>query len=70
MRGVPVVVIANKQDLPNVLKCNEIVNRLSLDRLSQTKNKWFIQGACAINGDGLYEAMKEMADLVKEKQKN
>jgi signal recognition particle receptor subunit beta len=63
MRNVPFVIIANKQDLPNALPCSEIVNRL---KLSNFKSKWFIQSSCAITGEGIYEAMKRMADLIKE----
>jgi ADP-ribosylation factor protein 1 len=63
MRNVPFVIIANKQDLPNALPCSEIVNRL---KLSNLKSKWFIQSSCAITGEGIYEAMKRMADLIKE----
>lgn len=63
MRNVPFVIIANKQDLPNALSCTEIVNRLKLNNF---KNKWFIQSSCAITGEGIYEAMKAMADLIKE----
>jgi ADP-ribosylation factor protein 1 len=63
MRNVPFVIIANKQDLPNALPCSEIVKRL---KLSHFKSKWFIQSSCAITGEGIYEAMKAMADLIKE----
>lgn len=66
MRGVPVVIIANKQDLPGALSCAEVAKRLALDQLKMTKNKWFIQAACAVTGEGIYEAMKEMSDMVKE----
>jgi ADP-ribosylation factor protein 1 len=69
MRGVPVVVIANKQDLPNACSCGELADKLHLDRLSQTKNKWFIQSACAISGEGIYESMKQLSDMIKQEQK-
>ena len=70
MHGVPVVVIANKQDLPNALACSEIARRLKLDSLRINRNKWFIQSACAVTGEGIYEAMKEMSEMVKEKKLN
>ncbi len=69
MHGIPVVIIANKQDLPNALNCSELVQKLSLEKLYKTKNKWFIQNASAINGEGIYEAMKQMSDMVKENTK-
>ncbi|RNA06999.1 ADP-ribosylation factor-like [Brachionus plicatilis] len=69
MRGVPVVVIANKQDLPNAITCTDLVQKLNLEKLSKTQNKWFIQSACALTGEGIYEAMEQMGKMVKENQK-
>ena len=66
---MPVVIIANKQDLPGALSCGKLVERMELDKLAKTRNKWFIQNACALNGEGIYEAMKQMADMVKENKK-
>lgn len=68
MRNVPVVVIANKQDLPNAMNPAKIVDALELRQLGS--RKWHVQGACAVNGEGIYEAMHEMARLVKETQKS
>lgn len=69
MRACPVVIIANKQDLPNAASCTEIVERLNLAKLTN-KNKWFIQSACAVTGEGIYESMKQMADMIKQTPKN
>ena len=67
MHGVPVVIIANKQDLPNAMSCNQIVQKLELDKLRATRNEWFIQSACAVTGEGIYEAMKKMSEMVKKR---
>lgn len=66
MREVPVVVIANKQDLPNALKPSEVADLMTLRKL--TSRKWYIQAACATTGEGIFEAMSEMANMVKEYQ--
>ena len=63
MQSIPFVIIANKQDLPNALTCDEIVKKLNLNKF---KNKWYIQSSCAVTGEGIYEAMKAMSDLIKE----
>lgn len=70
MRGVPVVVLANKQDLPNSASCSEIAEALHLHKLTQ--RKWHVQATCATNGEGLYEAMDILATYTKEfkKQRN
>ena len=67
MHGVPVVVVANKQDLPGAMGTSQVADKLGLHKIRD--RKWFVQGACATNGDGIYEAMGEMARLVKEFQK-
>lgn len=67
MKGVPVVCIANKQDLPGALKPSELIDGLHLRKLRD--HKWHIQGACAVTGDGVYEALEEMAHLVKDFKK-
>ena len=67
MEGVPVVVVANKQDLPGALTTGQVADSLGLHNV--TDRKWFVQGACATSGDGVYEAMGEMARLVKKFQK-
>ncbi|XP_032240484.1 ADP-ribosylation factor [Nematostella vectensis] len=63
-RDVPVVVVANKQDLPNALKAGEMAKHLGL--LQHKRNPWHVQEACATNGDGLYEAMDHMVRMVKD----
>ena len=68
MRGVPVAIIANKQDLPNAMSPSQLVDKLCLNKLSG--HKWHIQGACAVNGDGVYESMHELSDLVKDFKKS
>ncbi|XP_061181638.1 uncharacterized protein LOC133190171 [Saccostrea echinata] len=67
MRGVPVMVIANKQDLPNVLSTAEVAERMCLHKL--TSRKWFIQSACATTGEGIYDSMQELSTMVKEYKK-
>ena len=68
MDRVPVVVVANKQDLPGALTTSQVADQLGLNEVRD--RKWFVQGACAKNGDGIYEAMHEMAKYVKEFQKS
>ena len=65
MRGVPVVVIANKQDLPSALSGSELIEKLDLNRFTQSRNKWFVQSACAVTGEGIYESMKQMSEMIK-----
>ncbi|XP_022097941.1 uncharacterized protein LOC110983192 [Acanthaster planci] len=64
---VPVVVFANKQDLPGALRASDIAEALNLNRLSKTP--WHIQGTCATNGDGIYESVEMLVKMVRESRK-
>ncbi|XP_022315496.2 uncharacterized protein LOC111119543 [Crassostrea virginica] len=68
MRGVPVVVIANKQDLSNALSTSKVADLMCLHKLKS--RKWYIQAACGTTGEGLFEAMNELSSLVKEFKKD
>ena len=54
LQKVPILFIANKQDLPNAMDATEIAERLGLHHL---RVDWYIQAACATNGDGIYEGL-------------
>ncbi|KYR02983.1 ADP-ribosylation factor-related protein [Tieghemostelium lacteum] len=53
LKGVPILLLSNKQDLPGSLNSNEISTILNLYAIKD--RKWYIQPTCGINGDGLYE---------------
>jgi len=65
--GVPVVVLANKQDLPNAQRSHQLVTELGLRELKS--NPWHVQEMCATTADGLYEGIHKLSDMVKEFQK-
>lgn len=60
---LPLLVIANKQDLQHSLSLHEIETLLGLRDLHPGQ-MWYIIGACAITGEGLTEAMDAMYDLI------
>jgi len=53
--NIPILIYANKQDLPNALSCYKITEKLNLQSLKQ---EWYITGTCATLGDGLYEGLE------------
>ena len=55
LREAILLVFANKQDLPNAMNCVEVTDKLGLHSLGS--RTWFIQGACATSGEGLYEGV-------------
>jgi len=67
LRDVPVLVFANKQDLPNAMKVQEVTERLGLNKLRN--RQWYIQGAAAPTGDGLYEGLDWLSSTVAKRAK-
>ena len=62
LRDAVVLVIANKQDLPNAMKAVELRGKLGLDQL-RCRN-WYLQSACATTGEGLYEGLDWLSRAV------
>ena len=65
LRDAALLVFANKQDLPNAMNAAEITDKLGLHSLKQ--RAWFMQSACATNGDGLYEGLDWLATELKKR---
>merc|ERR1712070_1364024 len=59
MRDAVLLVLANKQDLPNSMPAAEISQKMGLNNMRN--RQWFIQSACATSGDGLYEGLDWMS---------
>ena len=55
MENAALLVLANKQDLPNAMTPEEVVEKLELQKLRH--RKWFLQSTVAPTGDGLYEGL-------------
>lgn len=63
MKKIPVIVIANKQDIDMSMSLIEIEN---LMKLQDIQNPYHIYGTCAVSGEGLLKAFSHMTELVKE----
>merc|ERR1712012_127926 len=62
LRDAVLLVLANKQDLPQAMSVDEVSQRLNLNSI---KNRtWRIQGACARNGEGIYEGMDWLSETL------
>lgn len=67
--GVPIVILANKQDLPGSRNTGEIEQMLGLsDQL--TGRLWAIRPACAVTGEGLDEALDELHQMIVSRRQN
>lgn len=67
-QGVPVLIVANKQDLRNSLSLSEIEKMLAMSELSSS-TPWHLQPTCAIIGDGLKEGLEKLYDMIIKRRK-
>jgi len=66
LRDAVLLVFANKQDLPNAMKVQEVTERLGLNKLRN--RQWFIQGTSATTGDGLFEGLDWLSATLSKKK--
>jgi signal recognition particle receptor subunit beta len=62
LAGKPLLVLANKLDLPLATSPATVAAELKLHNLT---NEWHVQGCSAYNGDGLDEGLKWLATTMK-----
>ena len=67
LREAVILVLANKQDLPNAMSVNECSEKLGLNQLRN--REWYIQSTCATTGDGLYEGLDWLSRALSKKKK-
>lgn len=67
-QGVPVLIVANKQDLRHSLSVEEIEKMLALGELGSI-TPWHLQPTCAIIGDGLQEGLEKLYDMILKRKK-
>ncbi|KAF8565232.1 hypothetical protein P879_02521 [Paragonimus westermani] len=73
MKDIPVLVLANKQDLPTAVNISDLEKRLKLICLHEDGHKWMIRATVATTGQGVMEALENFGGLVKrslKRQKN
>ncbi|KAL2097968.1 hypothetical protein ACEWY4_007175 [Coilia grayii] len=64
LRGLPVVIFANKQDVPGAMTVGDITENFNLDRTCSDRD-WYVQYCSSTTGVGLEEGFRKMAHLVK-----
>ena len=65
-QNIPVLILANKQDLPNCESVENLTKIWKLNEIMGDRN-WHIEGSCATTGDGLYEGLDWIVEQVKPK---
>lgn len=64
LKGLPLIVLANKQDLPGAGSAEDIAEILNLKQICSDR-RWFLQSASAKTGAGLEECFRMMAHFLK-----
>ncbi|KAM4887410.1 ADP-ribosylation factor-like protein 14 [Thomomys bottae] len=62
-RHVPVLILANKQDLPGALSAEEVARAFRMSRLCGDRS-WYVQPCCAVTGEGLAEGFGRLVALL------
>ncbi|KAJ3444275.1 adp-ribosylation factor [Anaeramoeba flamelloides] len=62
LKSLPILIFANKQDLPNSMNPQEIIETFDLNKFRD--RKWLIQPCKAILGEGLYEGFKWLVSIL------
>jgi len=63
LRDAVLLVLCNKQDLPNAMSVAQVTDKLNLHSLRS--RQWYIQATCATSGDGLYEGLDWLSQALK-----
>src|ERR1700744_2920016 len=66
LKDAVLLVFANKQDLPNAMKVQEVTERLGPNKLRN--RQWYIQGCSAPTGDCLYEVLDWLSNTLSKRQ--
>ena len=62
LRERPLLVMCNKQDLPNAMSVAEVTEKMGLHALRG--RQWFIQACCATTGDGIVEGLRWLSRAI------
>eukprot|EP00512_Aurantiochytrium_limacinum_P002562 CAMPEP_0171503008 /NCGR_PEP_ID=MMETSP0958-20121227/10584_1 /TAXON_ID=87120 /ORGANISM="Aurantiochytrium limacinum, Strain ATCCMYA-1381" /LENGTH=185 /DNA_ID=CAMNT_0012038305 /DNA_START=13 /DNA_END=570 /DNA_ORIENTATION=- len=68
LRDSVILVLANKQDLPDAMTAAELADKLDLH--SVRSHQWYIQSTCATTGAGLHEGLDWIGKAVSEQQRS
>ena len=68
MAQVPILVLANKQDISCAQPLDTVMLQLNLAKIPEHQ-RWKIQPCSALNGEGVLEGLKEFSLMVKEFRK-
>eukprot|EP00484_Ammonia_sp_Unknown_P024574 CAMPEP_0197027538 /NCGR_PEP_ID=MMETSP1384-20130603/7436_1 /TAXON_ID=29189 /ORGANISM="Ammonia sp." /LENGTH=190 /DNA_ID=CAMNT_0042456399 /DNA_START=53 /DNA_END=625 /DNA_ORIENTATION=- len=66
LRDAALLVLGNKQDMPNVFNAKQLTDKLGLAQLRN--RQWYVQPTCGITGDGLYEGLDWLSQTLNKRK--
>ena len=67
-KTIPILILANKQDLPSALDINKVEAALGLKK-ELNGQSWHLQPTCAVTGEGLDEGMEMLHSMILQKKR-
>jgi signal recognition particle receptor subunit beta len=67
LRDSPILVLANKQDLPEAASPAEVTEKLGLYKLRSGRD-WYVQRTTAVTGEGLVDGLAWLAEKIKSRR--
>ncbi|XP_067330097.1 ADP-ribosylation factor-like protein 14 [Channa argus] len=64
LKGRPLILLANKQDVSGALTATELKDKFNLRKICSDRD-WFVQPCSASTGVGVTEAFKQVAQMIK-----
>ena len=62
LNNIPILIYANKQDSESAMDTSQLAEKLCM---SEFRNRqWFIQPSCATNGNGIYEGLDWLSNML------
>ena len=62
LKDIPFLILANKQDLPNIMSTDEISAKLNLESIND--REWYIQGTSAITSEGINRGLEWLISVL------
>jgi small GTP-binding protein len=59
---IPLLILANKQDLPQAMTVSEVLQGLDLYKIRD--RQWHLHAVCALSGEGLTQAMSRFIQMI------
>ncbi len=71
MNALPILLLANKQDLPNALDLDYLYKYFvnSFNDSNYSKRQVILRSTCAVTGDGLFEALDQLYEMILKQNK-